>query len=256
MKLRIRRNVRFFGILLLTVIFMACSKDGDIGEIGPQGIQGEQGPQGPEGEQGPKGEDGSALGVPGPQGEEGTQGEQGEQGPEGPKGATGEDGQDGEDGADGENGENGQDGEDGQDGATGTANVIYSDWIPSGFPAVINDTFDQWHMLAPDLTQEIHDTGVVLVYARVSGAFIFQLPNTFYAGSYEHYAVRLFDNFDTQIAIRLSSIDGSDIGTPLLNGHFRYVLIPGGVLASGKTTALNYKKMSYAEIAERFNIPD
>ncbi|MCK0145784.1 hypothetical protein MWU78_09030 [Arenibacter sp. F26102] len=70
------------------------------------------------------------------------QGEQGEQGPKGDQGA------------------------DEQDGATGTANVIYSDWIPCDFPETIDNIFDQREMYAPELTRHMHDTGVVLVFAR------------------------------------------------------------------------------------------
>lgn len=236
---------RFFHLLIMASLIMSCSQD-DVSEgaIGPQGPQGEQGPIGPKGD---PGEDGTAAnqGAQGEQGEQGPKGDQGEQGPEGPKGEPGNDG---------------QDGADGQNGATGTANVIYSDWIPSGFPETINGNFEQWSLIAPELTQEIHDTGVVLLYARV-GLFIYTVPITFFSGN-EYWYFRLFDINDPLIAIRVDSIDGGDIGTPILNGDFRYVLIPGGIPANtdnpGGITAKtpDYAAMSYEEIAERFNIPD
>jgi len=137
-------------------------------------------------------------------------------GPQGPKGEPGDDGQDGADGVDGQNRA------DGQNGATGTANVIYSDWIPSDFPETIDSRFEQWNMFAPKLTQEVHDNGVVLVFST--------------------------NNFD--------------IGSPLLNGDYRYIIIPGGIpsntgpVISSKAEVLDYTKMSYEEIAEHFNIPD
>lgn len=224
MKTKMRFIRRFFSVLFIACLLLACDKDGVEGPIGPQGPQGQQGEAGP---QGSEGVDGEAQGVPGPQGANG---------------------------ADGADGVDGQAGADGQDGATGTANVIYSAWIPSDFPDPINANFDQWEIIAPELTQEIHDTGVILVYARV-GTLIYKLPDSYFGTIQEHWNFRLLDINDPLIAIRVHSIDGGNIGTPFLNGDFRYVIIPGGVSASGKSS-LDYTQMSYKEIAERFNISD
>lgn len=222
---------------------VACSKDEVIGPIGPQGPQGEQGiqgPQGPAGQDGEDGEDGEAQGIPGEQGEQGPEGPQGEQGVQGEQGETGP------------QGPQGPKGDQGDQGNPGTANVIYSEWIPSGFPANINSNFDQWEMYAPELTQEIHDSGVILVYARV-GTLIYSIPNTFFTSN-EHWEFRLLDTNDTLIAIRVNSINGGTIGNPFLDGDFRYILIAGGIAASSKSMD-DYSKMSYKEVVERFNIP-
>ena len=221
MKTKMKFMRRFFSVLFIASLLLACEKDGVEGPIGPQGSQGEQGDIGP---QGPPGVDGEAQGIPGPPGEDGT------------------------DGADG------ADGQDGQQGEPGTANVIYSDWVPSEFPDPINANFAQWELFAPELTQEVHDTGVILVYARI-GIFIHKLPDSFFAPTQEHWNFRLLDINDPLIAIRVHSIDGSNIGTPYLNGDFRYVIVPGGISASGKFS-VDYSKMSYEEIALQFNIPD
>lgn len=230
MKSIIRITTRIFSVLFMASLIMSCSQDdASDGAIGPQGPQGEQGPKGDKGD---PGQDGAAA-------NQGAQGEQGEQGVQGPKGDQGDQGPKGD---------------------TGTANVIYSDWIPSGFPETINDNFEQWSLIAPELTQEIHDTGVILVYARV-GTLIYTVPITFFSGN-EYWYFRLLDINDPLIAIRVDSIDGGDIGTPILNGDFRYVLIPGGIPANtdnpgGITSKTpDYAGMSYEEIAERFNIPD
>ncbi|MEK6152465.1 hypothetical protein WIW50_04370 [Flavobacteriaceae bacterium 3-367] len=58
---------KFFSLLFIVSVLMACSKDGEDGTIGPQGPQGDQGPAGP-------------AGAPGEQGTQGEQGPQGEQG--------------------------------------------------------------------------------------------------------------------------------------------------------------------------------
>ena len=205
MRTQMKWATSFMIILLLGVLIMGCSKEGD---IGPQGQQGEQGIQG----------------EPGVAGQDGT---------------------------------NGIDGEDGE---PGTANVIYSDWIPSGFPGTINDNFEQWEMYAPELTQEIHDSGVILLYARI-GTLIYSIPATFFSSN-EYWEFRLLDTTDTLIAIRVNSIDGGNLGDLYLDGDFRYVIIPGGIPSStssqitSKSKALDYSKMSYKEIVERFNIPD
>lgn len=242
MKTKMKFIRRFFSVLCIAGLVLACETEGVEGPIGPQGPMGEQGLAGPEGPEGPEGEDGEALGVPGPQGEQGDQGPAGAQGEQGPQGENGT------------NGTNGADGQDGQQGEPGTANVIYSDWIASEFPATINGTFDQWEMFAPELTQEIHDTGVILVYARI-GNLIYPVPVSFFGTIQENWNFRLLDINDTLIAIRVHSIDGGAIGTPFLNGDFRYVLIPGGVAASGKTS-IDYNKMSYEEVIAHFGIPE
>lgn len=175
-------------------------------------------------------------------------------------GCSPEDGQDGAIGPQGPQGEqgiqgpSGEDGEQGEQGETGTANVIYSDWIPSEFPEEINGTFDQWSLEGTDLTQEDHDSSVILVYAR-RGQLIHQLPDSFYGSVQEHWNYRLLDANDDLIAIRVTSIDGNNIGQPYLNGDFRYIIIPGGIPTSGKS-AKDYTKMSYEEICNHFNIPE
>lgn len=173
-------------------------------------------------------------------------------------GCSAEDGNDGAMGPQGIDGTDGVDGTDGSDGETGTANVIYSDWIASDFADPITDDFDQWEIFAPELTQEIHDTGVILVYARV-GTLIYPIPVTFFSTIRENWNFRLLDINDTLIAIRVNSTDGGVIGTPFLNEDFRYIIIPGGTTAStddGRSATINYSKMSYEEIIAHFNIPE
>lgn len=116
-------------------------------------------------------------------------------------------------------------------------------------------------MFAPELTQELHDNGVVLVFSR-KGNFIYPVPNTLFENIHEHYEFRLFDVNDDLIAIRVHSTNSFDIGSPYLNGDYRYIITPGGIpsntspVISSKAGVLDYTKMSYEEIAKHFNIPD
>lgn len=183
--------------------------------------------------------------------EDGADGAIGASGPQGQEGASGSSGADGTDGMDGADGQQGDQGE------TGTANVIYSEWIPSGFDDPITDDFDQFELDVPQLNETIQDSGVILVYAR-RGTLIYPIPVTFFGTLDENYNWRLLTTNDDFIAVRVNSTDGSVIGSPFLNDEYRYVLIPGGEPASGgrSYTTADYEAMSYEEVAELFNIKD
>jgi len=171
--------------------------------------------------------------------------EDGDQGPIGPAGPQGEQGPAGQDGADGQ---------DGAQGETGSANVIYSDWIDSGFENDITDGFDAFNIDAPEITQEILDTGIILVYARSTTNTIYQVPVTFYGFLNESYFFRIINAGTLNIGVE--GIGTNNIGEPFLNDVFRYVIIPGGQQTTGKQTPPDYTKMSYDEIAKLFGIKD
>lgn len=183
--------------------------------------------------------------------EDGEDGAVGPQGPQGEQGIQGEAGEDGEDGEDGEQGEKGD---------TGTANVIYSEWLDS--PIVdaddnIESPTANGDIDAASLSQEIVDQGTVLVFGKVeANDNVYTLPFIGNQGVSYYYYYKL-----ETINIRLATVDGSDIGSPLFS-QYRYVLIPGGVEASngiggitGKSST-NYSNMSYEEIVAQFNIPE
>ncbi|MGB7392941.1 MAG: hypothetical protein WA913_00970 [Pricia sp.] len=258
MKTSMNLTRRFLACLCIAGLVMACSQedvsDGDIGMQGPRGEQGVQGEPGPQGPKGDPGADGSSTG----QGAQGEQGEQGEQGDEGPKGDTGDQGPQGEQGDQGpkgDQGDQGEQGEQGEQGATGTANVIYSDWIAAEFETDIADGFDNFSISAPEVTQEVLDTAVLLVFANSNSNTIFQLPISFHLNLRENYWFRVLNLGSINLGVE--GIDGNNaIGNPFLNNEFRYVIIPGGVSASGKGEhSVNYAKLSYQEIIEMFDIP-
>lgn len=168
-------------------------------------------------------------GVEGPTGPQGPQGEQGVAGPQGEPGA------------------------DGQDGEPGAANVVYSDWIPSGFAENIGTLTATFEIEAPALTDAIRNEGTILMYGRNDeSSTIYGLPITFgvFQDSYFFRTPQA-----GELVLRIHSLDGSSIGAPFFNAY-RYVLIPGGTTTGKSTAATNYKKISYEEIAERFAIRD
>lgn len=178
-------------------------------------------------------------------------GEDGAMGPQGPAGEQGEQGPEGEQGPAGEQGEQGLAGEEGEQGEVGTANVIYSDWIPSEIPANIASTETSFDVDAPLLTDDILNSGVILVYGRSAASRVYGLPVTFYSAGYNETHFFRITNAGT-LSIRINSLDGSNIVERLFS-YYRYVLIPGGVL-SGKSATTDYTKMTYDEITEHFNI--
>ncbi len=170
--------------------------------------------------------------------------------------ACSKDGNDGPVGPQGPQGEQGPAGPQGQDGEEGTANVIYSPWLASGFATPIANDFGSFTMDAPDLTQALIDTGVVLVYGKDDNNVVYALPATLQSTfSVESY----WFTFTTpgSIEIVVQEVNGDDLNSIFIDNEFRYVLIPGGNPASGKSgTTLDYGKMTYKEIATLFNIPD
>jgi hypothetical protein len=143
---------------------------------------------------------------------------------EGPEGPTG---------PDGAQGPQGEIGPEGPEGPPGTANVIYSDWItlsdleaPSD-TSFLGRTYNKWEIPAPEITQEIIDQGVILVYFSLTGT-ILPLPTTF-GGSNPIYIT--FAPFQPgTLSILAQNLDNTTIG---LNNdiQFRYIIIPGGTAA-------------------------
>ena len=165
--------------------------------------------------------------------------------------ACSKDGNDGTNGAPGPQGEQGPAGADGADGQNGDTNVIFSEWVNSGFPADVMDTEALFDIDAPALTQEFRDTGVILVYAR-TGSITYGLPVVF-AEEWEHsYFFRV--NVPGTLEIAVNSTDGSNVGATAFL-QYRYVLVPGGLAAKSAST-VNFSKMTYEEVAAYFGIKD
>ena len=172
----------------------------------------------------------------------------------------GEDGAVGPQGEPGIQGEQGPQGDQGEQGETGTANVIYSDWIPNGF-ATGGGLNQKIFTLASQ--QEITDMGinldtsVVMVYARGEGVLaavgleVVPLP---YENRSENqlYTYSLNDGRIRALGV---VIGGGDNDFDFFE-DYRYVIIPGGQAAgqAGAKSAIDYKSMSYKEVAALLDI--
>ena len=167
----------------------------------------------------------------------------------------GEDGAVGPQGEQGPQGELGPQGDQGEQGDPGTANVIYSDWIPVDFFLGGPQESNFMGLEVLNASELNTDTDVVLVYGRrdtdSATDGIYQLPYLF-SSQDEYYTFGLFEaTGGTSLQIRVNTTDG---GTNVFTffQDFRYVIIPGGQIAA--KSSLDYQKMSYEEIADLFKI--
>ncbi len=167
------------------------------------------------------------------------------------------------------------------------ANVIYSGW-KSAAGTWVEMTKDGTKLktsfiLAPQITQAVMDSAVVLVYAKfTSNNQTFSLPYTSFAGGIantlayqaqietkEPVAYKaLPSNADVaddapipvanQGRIRLFRITHDNSGSIGVssNGEYRYIIIPGGVAAGAGAEPTNWNSMTYEQVKARFSIPD
>ncbi|WP_024768517.1 hypothetical protein [Aquimarina macrocephali] len=185
----------------------------------------------------------------------------GEDGAIGPAGQDGINGVDGTNGTDGNDGGDGTDGQNGEDGQPGTANVIYSDWIPADFPG--GGATDKSMLLLSSLTAFDKDTDAILVYGRnpANALFfnVYKLPY-FNIDNEEFYNMVLGEGFGFEsLRVEARTTDGLLKAFGFFD-DFRYVIIPGGVAtnptSSATKSAKDYSSMSYDEIITLFNIPE
>jgi len=148
-------------------------------------------------------------------------------------------------------GENGKDGTNGTNGATGTANVIYSAWLDVTFALNADTTAFLATINAPKLVDSILQKGEMKVYIR-SGSptnlSVFPLP--YFDGS------DILNVSFQATKINLVSITG-DFSTHTTSGvklnQFRYILIPGGVLA-GRSMTVDWN--NYPAVKEYLGLKD
>ncbi|NIG55447.1 hypothetical protein [Chitinophaga sp. Cy-1792] len=180
----------------------------------------------------------------------------------GPAGPAGTNGTNGTNGATGPTGATGATGPTGATGATGSANVIYSAWVstnPWNASTTSNGSgkntfYFDWS--TTQVTQDILDKGVVLVYAKLYSdpdgiGSIKQLPTSYYNGGSTNQVY----NFSTALSFNKIRVicDVVPLGSPSTSNQVRYIIIPGAV-AGARTASYDYTKMSYEDVCKLFNI--
>jgi hypothetical protein len=165
-----------------------------------------------------------------------------------------------EDGADGAQGPAGTAGQDGINGQDGNANVIYSNWTgfdSTNWEALANEFSTEirnYPVTVNDLTQDIADNGVILVYIKFNGFPNTTIPLPFTGNITGGINFLYYYSNVSLITLKLANLDGNgDPGIFGAGNFYRYILIPGGTLAKS-TSEINYKNMSYEEVMDRFGL--
>lgn len=137
-------------------------------------------------------------------------------------------------------------------GPAGTANVIYSSW--TSIPGPASDTtldtsrLKVLHLKAPELTQAIIDSGVIMVYMRL-GDIVWALPYTGGAGG-KASTVAFIPKVGDIVLTRFTHDNTGSLSFSS-SLQYRYVLIPGGVPAAAAANLVDYQAMR-----QQFGIPD
>lgn len=190
----------------------------------------------------------NACAKDGATGPEGVSGTTGSTGATGATGATGSDGTNGTNGSDGSNGSDGATGATGATGDAGTANVIYSDWLQVTFSESTNNA-GQYNatITTSQLTNDIMSMGDVRVYVSLAPG---------------HLAVNPLPTSDWSYYLTLNTINLSanhdattiSTGSDSYMFEYRYVLIPGGVKASGRARNIDWN--DYSQVKAFLHLKD
>lgn len=161
----------------------------------------------------------------------------------------------------------GDDGGTGPAGIDGSANVVYSDWFTPGTYTLTTDVV-QMNVLthdepAAEVTQEILDTGVVLVFGKLNGynTLIWPTDQVGQLPISVQYSLSELDVWTPLLSvgnIRIQFINSNNLYNSISTTHeFRYVIIPGGVAARPSSLdGLDPRDLSYDEVCEIFGVPE
>src|SRR5687768_6627996 len=161
----------------------------------------------------------------------------------------------GDTGPEGPAGPAGPQGPQGPKGDTGVANVIYSAWTDVTYSPITDtvagvvDTVGWFYVwTVPKLSMDIINKGDVKVFLNVDvpgDPTVFPLP-------YFNGSVIINPTYWLNTIQLVSNINASTFGTGANKvQQYRYVLIPGGVLARSGVDFNNYR-----EVQKAYNIPD
>ncbi len=171
--------------------------------------------------------------------------------------------EDGSDGATGPQGPAGQNGIDGVDGEDGNANVIDIGWFtPPSYSLTVNFGINYIEHDEPidEITQEVVENGVVLIYGKLNGYNssiwpydqIAQLPITL---TYQN-GVTMTDVWTAIVSesnLRIRFVNDDNFYSSISTSHsFRCIIIPSS--KTSKNSSINFSKMSYEEVIDHFGL--
>lgn len=153
-------------------------------------------------------------------------------------------------------------GDKGDPGPAGTANVSYSAWFTPS-PYTKDTIFGIWgfnyNMAAPQITQQVLDSGTVLTFGKLLGynpliwptTQVSQLPITL---TYISSATATTDTWSARLSpgnLRIRMINDRNIYSNIATAHqFRYIIIPGG------QPLARVAALSYEDVCKKYNIPE
>lgn len=150
----------------------------------------------------------------------------------------------------------------GDTGPAGTANVMYSDWFtatPWAQTTVFGMKNFDYTKAAPGITQNVIDSGVVLVFGKMSGysasiwpaGQVSQLPILL---SYVQSGTQTdtWSAYTTPGNIRINFVNSTNYYSSISTAHsFRYVIVPGAVKTGRR---VDFRSMNYDEVCNYLNI--
>ena len=154
----------------------------------------------------------------------------------------------------------------GPTGPAGTANVIYSDWFTPPSYTLTTDVL-QMNVLTHDqpvaeITQELLDTGAVLVFGKLNGyaAAIWPNDNVGQLPISVQYALGQLDVWTAKSSVgnlQIHFVNNTNLYSSINTAYeFRYVIIPGGVaLGDSVPRGVDLHSLSYEEVLEILGIP-
>jgi len=134
-------------------------------------------------------------------------------------------------------------------GATGTANVLYSGWQSATMvkDSIMDGTTVRiGHLAAKGLSTTILSSGTVIVYLDYGGG-IFQLPYTSRAGG--RMSTISHHPKENRIIVYRFVYDGGNLVALPAQIMYRYVIIPGGTMASLKRKGVDLNDANQVEAA-------
>jgi hypothetical protein len=152
-------------------------------------------------------------------------------------------------------------GDAGPQGQPGTANVIYSQWFTAS-PWKKDTVFSvygfNYSKAAPEITQQVLDSGTVITYAKLVGYNVLVWPATQVGQlpinlTYQQGTIMTdtWSSFATAGSLRIRFVNDKNYYPSIAATHqFRYIIIPGGQPAGRART------LTYEEVCKKYNIPE
>jgi hypothetical protein len=162
----------------------------------------------------------------------------------------------------------------GPQGPVGSPDVRYSPWFSQQAGGALEDiSMDDTciklrKITRPDLTVDVINKAIIVVYFRFIGGGPYLLPYTTEAGSATNqinFTPRVGELHVYRHTLKScrynAGVAATYTGEPIMvhlpsSLEYRYVVIPGTVALAGAKSQADWQNMPYSEIKARFNIPD